>query len=154
MWVKSSYSQNNGGCVEWKSPTASAVNNCVQRTVRTTPSICQNGECVELCTCGVTDCGMIHVRDSKDPDGVILDYPQGAWDSGRAVHFLPVARSIVAEHAPQVLAEAARRGHAPSITWYQVSPDLDMGLSLWFDESEREAWLKGVEAGEFDLQTA
>lgn len=135
-WTTSSYSQNNGGCVTWwRKSSHSAVNNCV-----------------ELCTCAVSNCGMIHVRDSKDPGGIILDYPQGSWDGGRAVHFMPVARSIVAAEHPQALAEAARRGHTPSLTWYQVSPGLDMGLSLWFDEQERDAWYRGVEDGEFSLE--
>lgn len=163
MRVTSGKSQNNGGCVavwrtacdadascvEWASPAASAVSNCVQRTVP-----CQGGECVELCACGQDNCGLVHVRDSKDPAGVVLDYPENNWDGGRAVHFLPVSRTVVAQHAPQILAEAARRGHDPLAHWYQVCPSLVMTWSLWFDQAEADAWLTGVAAGEFTLEDA
>lgn len=56
MWVKSTYSNSNG-CLEWwyKSSYSMADGNCLEVA---------NG---------------IRVRDSKDPDGVILRFSPDTW---------------------------------------------------------------------------
>lgn len=61
IWRKSSYSGYNGNCVEvaWRKSSYSVG----------------NGACVET----ATGCGQIHVRDSKDPDGPVLEFSPGAW---------------------------------------------------------------------------
>lgn len=154
VWAKASRSFANGDCVEWASPAASGPQgNCVQRTARTR---CNNSACVELCVCGTENCGLVHVRDSKDPDGVILDYPEGTWAGGAAVVFLPVSRSVVAcsENGKRALQVAADRGHDPDAHWYMVTPGLGLDQALWFDQAEVDAWRAGVTDGEFALTSA
>jgi hypothetical protein len=60
-WVKSSFSFCNSNCVEvaWHISSASS-----------------NGSCVEA---GEGECGLFHVRDSKDPEGPVLSFTQGEW---------------------------------------------------------------------------
>jgi hypothetical protein len=99
---------------------------------------------------------MVHVRDSKDPAGVRLDYPDGAWDDGNVVVFLPVSRSVVAcsDNGKRALQVAADRGHDPQAHWYMVCPTGRLGAALWFDQAEADAWRAGVTGGEFALVTA
>jgi hypothetical protein len=61
-WVKSSLSFSNGNCLEvaWHKAAASF----------------QEANCVEA---GEGACGMIHVRDSKDPNGVQLRFTLAEW---------------------------------------------------------------------------
>lgn len=61
-WFKSSLSFSNGNCVEvaWHKSSASAM----------------NGNCIEA---GGGTCGMIHVRDSKNPDGPQLLFTLAEW---------------------------------------------------------------------------
>jgi hypothetical protein len=63
-WTKPSRSYSNGNCVEvaWHKAAASHANGC----------------CVEA---GAGTCGMVHVRDSKDPDGPVLTFPPGTWEA-------------------------------------------------------------------------
>lgn len=61
-WVKSSFSFSNGNCVEVGWQTASASH--------------ANGNCVES---GTGACGMVHVRDSKDPGGPVLAFTPDEW---------------------------------------------------------------------------
>ena len=67
-WFKSSYSANNGSCVEvafvpagseWSKSRYSA----------------NNGECVEV----AFTAGGVAARDSKNPDGEYLVFPSAAW---------------------------------------------------------------------------
>jgi len=60
-WRKASYSTANGQCVEvgWHKPDRSGAENCVEA--------------------GQGDCGMVHVRDTKDRDGGELAFSPGAW---------------------------------------------------------------------------
>jgi hypothetical protein len=61
-WRKSSYSGNNGNCVEvtdWRKSSFSS----------------QNGNCVEAGTSGQ----VIAVRDSQNPDGPSLVFEPSAW---------------------------------------------------------------------------
>ncbi|MFI9584498.1 DUF397 domain-containing protein [Streptomyces sp. NPDC052236] len=64
-WLKSSYSSNEGECVEvaasWTKSSYSG----------------DEGECVEVAACPTT----IHVRDSKNPQGPQLTVAPGAWSS-------------------------------------------------------------------------
>lgn len=62
IWRKSSYSVNNGACVEvaWHKSSYSG-----------------GTECVETLIC--LDCGMVHVRDSKDRDGPVLGFTRAEW---------------------------------------------------------------------------
>lgn len=65
-WVKASASAYNGSCVEvaWHKATRSGYSgNCVE-VGYTKSSHSESGNCVEA---GHGACGMIHVRDSKDP---------------------------------------------------------------------------------------
>ena len=62
-FIKSSYSGNNGACVEvgFAKPTSSV----------------DNGTCVEVGTCS---CG-VKVRDSKDPEGSVLNFNHAEWSA-------------------------------------------------------------------------
>lgn len=64
QWIKSSYSYSNGNCVEVGWHKAKASN--------------YNGACVEA---GSGACGMVHVRDSKNPEGAVLSFPPRAWEA-------------------------------------------------------------------------
>jgi hypothetical protein len=65
-WRKSSYSSNNGACVEaatgvgWRKSSHSS----------------HNGNCVEV---GRSQPGVVAVRDSKDPDGPALVFAADEW---------------------------------------------------------------------------
>jgi hypothetical protein len=74
-WSKSSHSNSNG-CVEasWHKSSHSANGNCVEVVFRKS-SHSANGDCIEV----ADGCGRVHVRDSKDPDGPVLEFSPGAW---------------------------------------------------------------------------
>jgi hypothetical protein len=57
---------------------------CVEVAWHTAEASVGSGECVEA---GLGACGMIHVRDSKDPDGPVLNFTRAEW-----VAFLDGAR--------------------------------------------------------------
>jgi Domain of unknown function (DUF397) len=59
-WKKSSFSAANGHCTEvrFRKATASEVNGCVEVA---------------------SHCGVVDVRDSKDPDGGILTFIPDEW---------------------------------------------------------------------------
>ena len=61
-WRKSSYSFANNNCIEvaWHKAEASNL----------------NGNCVEA---GPGECGNVHVRDSKNPDGPVLTFTPDEW---------------------------------------------------------------------------
>jgi hypothetical protein len=63
-WTKPSLSYSNGNCVEVAWRTAGASNG--------------HSPCVEA---GGGICGVVHVRDSKDPDGPVLTFPPGTWQA-------------------------------------------------------------------------
>ncbi|MFJ1735083.1 DUF397 domain-containing protein [Streptomyces sp. NPDC088254] len=64
-WFKSSYSSGGGGeCLE----TAYTWH-------KSTHSDGEGGDCVEVATCPTT----IHIRDSKNPSGPVLDLSPATW---------------------------------------------------------------------------
>jgi hypothetical protein len=66
-WFKSSYSAGNGGeCIE--------VAVAWRKSSRSTGS---GGECVEIAACLDT----VHIRDSKDKPGPVLDFTPAAWST-------------------------------------------------------------------------
>ncbi|MGW7637577.1 DUF397 domain-containing protein [Streptomyces decoyicus] len=72
-WVKSSYSDANGGnCVEFS------------RTftwVKSSYSDANGGECLEFSRALTQPHGLVPVRDSKNPDGPALVFPAGGWSA-------------------------------------------------------------------------
>ncbi|WP_239471985.1 DUF397 domain-containing protein [Streptomyces sp. NEAU-S7GS2] len=67
-WVKSSYSDNNGG-------------NCIEVALtwmKSSYSDRDGGDCIEVAP-GIPDA--VPVRDSKDPHGPVLVFPTGGWSS-------------------------------------------------------------------------
>lgn len=84
-WKKSTRSGSQGGdCVEvdvsWKKSTRSNPSgNCVEVNAQWTKSSRSgsSGNCVEYTT-DTTD-NMVAVRDSKDPDGGILEFSPDSW---------------------------------------------------------------------------
>jgi hypothetical protein len=94
-WQKATASAQNGGCVEvaWRKATASNSNGCVEvgwqkATASSDANGCvevgwrkatasyANGNCVEA---GDGECGMVHIRDSKNPDGAVLTVSPAQW---------------------------------------------------------------------------
>jgi hypothetical protein len=78
IWRKSTYSASNGGCVEvgWRRSSFSAGNgNCVEVGWQKSSFSVGNGDCVEVAV-GVT---AVAVRDSKNTDGPVLDFPPTHW---------------------------------------------------------------------------
>ncbi|MCP2169949.1 DUF397 domain-containing protein [Goodfellowiella coeruleoviolacea] len=67
-WVKSSYSTNNGNCVEVAYVAAGA-------DWRKSSYSTNNGTCVEL----ATGTEAMFVRDSKNPDGPVLTFSSPAF---------------------------------------------------------------------------
>jgi hypothetical protein len=142
---------------QWRKSSKSAARDCVEMSW-TKSSFCQNLECVEFAfqkstftnpdACVEADihgrCGIPHLRDSKDPGGVILDYPAAEWAEGRVVQFEPVSTELVPERLRDVRASRT----SELLPWYRVTRD---GLSLYFDAEEKAAWLAGVAASEFAL---
>jgi hypothetical protein len=126
-WVKSSYGAQNGNCVE------------VGAAVFRKSSFTQPNACVEASD---GSCGMVHVRDSKDPEGAVLDYPAASWDGGRAVVFVPVSAGQVP--ASLVAVRDSREGRDDH--WFSVTRGLGR---LWFDQSEADAFRSGVADGQF-----
>ncbi|MBB1244661.1 DUF397 domain-containing protein [Streptomyces durbertensis] len=86
-WFKSSYSGSEGGnCLEvaytWRKSTYSGDEggNCVEVGYawrKSTHSTEQGGACVEVAACP----SVVHVRDSKDPDGPVLTLSPTAWSA-------------------------------------------------------------------------
>lgn len=78
-WIKSSYCGNSYSCVEvaWRKADASTYNgNCVEVGWQKGSGSHPNGSCVEV---GEGACGMVHVRDSKAPDGPMLSFTTDEW---------------------------------------------------------------------------
>jgi len=69
-WVKSSYSDNGGNCVEVALWTKSSYSN---------PST--GGDCVEVALNIAAQDTTVPVRDSKTPDGPILGFSTSAFTS-------------------------------------------------------------------------
>ena len=63
--------------LQWHKAEASKDWNCVEVAWhKATASGNGQMQCVET---GQGACGMIHVRDSKDPNGPVLNFTQGEW---------------------------------------------------------------------------
>ena len=74
-WFKSSYSSGAGG-------------NCVEVALewrKSSHSSGAGGQCVEVAACP----SVVHVRDSKDPTGPALTFPDDAWTA-----FVAFARTV------------------------------------------------------------
>lgn len=78
-WSKSSYSAYNGSCVEasFRKSSHSNSNGCVEMALRKSSHSTSNGQCVEV----GDGCGLVHVRDSKDPQSPVLNFTPAAWMS-------------------------------------------------------------------------
>ena len=80
-WRKSTYSYANGNCVEvaWRKASGSFANGD-RIEVGWQKAQAGNGhsQCVEA---GTGACGMVHVRDSKDPGGPVLAFTRARWDA-------------------------------------------------------------------------
>lgn len=147
-WATASASQNNGGCVQatWAKSSHTNPNACVEAMWEKSSASYANGDSVEV---RYGQCQLVHVRDSKDPDGIIIDYPRDDWDSGRVITFEPVSKSIVPGFLIRARdAKVSAAGQAARDHWYQVTRD---GRALWFDQAEVDAWKAGVAGGEFVL---
>lgn len=75
-WRKSSHSFAYGNCVEvaFRASSHSGGTNCVEVGWRKS-SLCGDANCVEV----ADGCGLVHVRDSKDPDGGKLSFTPAEW---------------------------------------------------------------------------
>jgi hypothetical protein len=79
-WTRSSYSAANGNCLEWRvSSYCESGGDCVQWRAS---SFCAANECVQVGARSGGSCGGMRstqVRDSKDPDGLVLSFAGPAW---------------------------------------------------------------------------
>jgi hypothetical protein len=78
-WRKSSYSTDNGNCVEiaWRKSSRSASHsNCVEIGWRKSSHSAANGGCVEV---GWPESTEVAVRDSKQQDGPTLAFTTPKW---------------------------------------------------------------------------
>lgn len=77
-WHTSSYSAYNGNCVQvaWQKASASVGNGACVEVGWEKSSHSGYNNCVEV---GAGACGMVHVRDSKDPDGGMLSFRPADW---------------------------------------------------------------------------
>ncbi|MER7015573.1 DUF397 domain-containing protein [Saccharopolyspora sp. NPDC000359] len=78
-WRKSSYSGEEGNCVEvgWrKSRYSGEETNCVEVGWRKSSYSGEESNCVEVSTAS----DLVGVRDTKDRDGGTLMFPTRAWD--------------------------------------------------------------------------
>ena len=72
-WVKSSYSEGNGGaCLEFTRDYA---------WVKSSHSGGDGGQCLEFTRALTTPHGLVPVRDSKNPGGPALIFPAGGWNA-------------------------------------------------------------------------
>ncbi|MFG2137496.1 DUF397 domain-containing protein [Streptomyces sp. NPDC048650] len=92
-WIKSSYSDANGGdCVEFSpdfawiksSHSDASGGNCVEFSrdfawTKSSHSDGDGGQCLEFSRALTEAHGAVPVRDSKDPDGPVLVFPAGGW---------------------------------------------------------------------------
>ena len=118
MWRKSSYSNPSGNCPEWQAVS-----------------------------------GTVQLHDSKEKDvpageRVVLTFTQDEWQDGNGVRFITYGSIMDISPAMRRLAlmrVTLDRDLDPTQTWYEVTKD---GQSLYFLQSEKDAWEKGVVAGE------
>ncbi len=105
-WITSSYSGYNGNCVEvaFAKSSYSGANNCVEVGYAKSSHSVSN-HCVEVGGGQEGVCGLVHVRDSKDPGGGVLSFSPGVW-----MEFLDDIRTpLVTKVAlPQSLAAPSR----------------------------------------------
>jgi Domain of unknown function (DUF397) len=137
MWMKSGFSISVN-CLEWMLPVFSGPNgNCVSwaKSARSNPS----GNCVEAGH-DDQDSSRVLLRDSKDPDGPVLEYGADYWRGGRAVHFTPVPAEQVPAHLVFV---RDMRKEFTTDSWYKVSRGVS---ALYFDADEVRAFRDAVEA--------
>lgn len=72
-WVKSSYSGGDGGqCIEFSPDLA---------WIKSSHSDANAGQCIEFSPALTQVHGVVPVRDSKNPDGPTLVFPAGGWSS-------------------------------------------------------------------------
>lgn len=77
MWIKSSFCHVAGNCVEveYRKSSFSGAN-CVEVGYHKSSS-CTRGDCVEV---GHGE-GKFFVRDSKNPDGPVLEFSRDEWNA-------------------------------------------------------------------------
>lgn len=132
-WVKSSFCAQ-GGCVEAKYVRASScgAGSCVEVSY----SSCGNGDCVEV----ARDGDQVLVRDSKlGDDSPVLRYSLSRW-----VSFLA---AIVGGELPHSAFEQPD-GSVDLARGFASAGDM---VRLGFTREEWDAFVEGVEKGEFDL---
>jgi Domain of unknown function (DUF397) len=146
QWTKSARSYANGDCVEaaWARSSYTQPDACVE--AQWDRGKCQLNDCAEVRT--EPACGLVHLRDSKDPDGTVLDYPREEWDGGNVVTFIPVSKSVVPDGLVKAR-DSRAQDTANRDQWYQVTRN---GASLWFDQAEVDAFRSGVADAEFALE--
>jgi hypothetical protein len=176
-WLQSSFC-NNSACVqakevEFNSATASNPSGaCVQAAhaefVKSKDSS-MNGGCIEAAQAEFVSAedsnsgdsleaarhqsSVIFLRDSKDPrceteDFDHLHYTYEEWNGGRAVQLEKISIFLV----PQAVVDArvAKAGHSAG-AWYKVNHEGE-GVTLYFDQDEKDAWEDGIEKGEFNFE--
>jgi Domain of unknown function (DUF397) len=77
-WRKSSHSNGHSQCVEvsWGKSSHSRSGACAGVGYTKSSYSYANGNCVET---GIGSCGMVHVRDSKNPAGGVLSFTRADW---------------------------------------------------------------------------
>jgi Domain of unknown function (DUF397) len=104
-----------------------------------------SGNCVES---SQRPDGTVFLRDSKEKNVAIhLTYTQREWQDGAGVQFQPIGTIMdvtpVMRRMHLMQTVMSRSGDITQ-PWYTVQKD---GTSLYFTQSEKDAWEKGVAAG-------
>lgn len=124
MWRKSKFCNGASSCLELRWVTAAG---------------CNNGSCVAV-ACATSEAW---VRDSKlGDDSPVLRIPVAAWWS-----FLAAVKTGQTLTYGGLLHVEGRDGEW--LAWIRGEPT----VTLWFDPSEVDAFVAGVEAGEFEVES-
>lgn len=80
QFIKSSFCADRQ-CLEaaYIKSSLSGIENCVEAAYIKSSQSVTNGTCVEAASCNCSGVGQVLVRDSKNPDGLVLSVTRQTW---------------------------------------------------------------------------